>query len=129
MKTERIEYIDIPGFESVYLEDSFVLSIEARPGTLEFVLDLVLTPEHPSYREPGPDEQNCYQKSRISFTGVQSLAWARQVEQPAIDVSGEQDYGAIDVLWREGHGSHLEGEWGVIDVQSEAPVITAVIDE
>jgi hypothetical protein len=41
------DYWNIPGFEDLYLEDSWVLDIAARPGVLEFVVDLVLRESPP----------------------------------------------------------------------------------
>ncbi len=43
------DYWSILGFEGLYLEDSWVLDITARPGVLEFVVDLVLRESHPRY--------------------------------------------------------------------------------
>ena len=45
-------YTELDGFENVYLEESYVLAIEARPGTVSFELEVVLTPEHPEYAPP-----------------------------------------------------------------------------
>jgi hypothetical protein len=38
-------YTELDGFENVYLEESYVLAIEARPGTVSFELEVVSTPE------------------------------------------------------------------------------------
>lgn len=37
-----VSYWDIPGFENLYLEDSWVTAISATPGHLKIDVDLVL---------------------------------------------------------------------------------------
>lgn len=51
-------YWSIPGFEDLYLEDSWVLDITARPGVLEVVVDLVLRESHLSYKPPLTGERD-----------------------------------------------------------------------
>lgn len=46
------DYWSISGLDAFYLEDSWVLRIVARPGTLDLVVDLVLRESHPSYEPP-----------------------------------------------------------------------------
>ncbi|AZP23510.1 hypothetical protein EJC51_31045 [Streptomyces aquilus] len=111
------------GFEDVYLEDSFVLGVTATPGRLCLDVDLVLTAHHPAYRPPAPGEQNCYIRARIEFPHVRSLTWTDQGTPPAVDASGEADYGGIDALFWDGSAFHLEGDWGSIDVASGPPGI------
>ncbi len=40
---------NFPGFESVCLEDSYVLDITVHPAVLSLQLDLLLLPGHPKY--------------------------------------------------------------------------------
>jgi len=42
------DYWSIPGFAHAYLEDSWVLSISAQPGSLVLVIDVVLLEQHPA---------------------------------------------------------------------------------
>ncbi len=65
-------YTELPGLADVYLEDSYVLGIEARPAELRFLLDLVLTPSHEQYRPPLPGEQHCYRKGLADLQGSNS---------------------------------------------------------
>jgi hypothetical protein len=123
MNTEKVDYPQMDGFENVYLEDSFVLAIEATPARLVLDVELVLTPQHPAYHPPAPDEQNCYARAAIEFRNVRDLAWTGQGTPPAQDASGAKDYGGIDALFRNGSVFHMEGDWGAIDVTSAAPVI------
>ncbi|MFF5495176.1 hypothetical protein [Streptomyces aquilus] len=119
----RVDYPQLSGFEHVYLEDSFVLGVTASPGRLSLEMDLVLTVHHPPYRPPAPGEQHCYTRARIEFLQVRSLTWTDQGTPPAVDASGETDYGGIDALFRDGSAFHIEGDWGSIDVVSGPPGI------
>ncbi|MDT3399859.1 hypothetical protein RKE29_25025 [Streptomyces sp. B1866] len=123
MNTEEVDYTNLPGFRGVYLEDSFVTDIEARPGRLSFRLDLVLTPEHPTYLPPRPGEQHCYREAVIEFTDVRRLVWAGQGTPPATDSSGTHDYGGADSFVATGNVYRIEGDWGEIEIESEAPYI------
>jgi hypothetical protein len=62
---EREPYTAIPGFETVYLEDSYVLAICLGTDYVEIKLDLVLTPAHPVYVAPGADQQHCMRRARL----------------------------------------------------------------
>jgi len=117
----RVDYPQLSGFEGVHLENSFVLALKATPGLLTLDVELVLTPEHPAYHPPAPGEQNRYARASIDFPDVRSLTWTGQGTPPAVDASGETDYGGIDALFRDGSVFHLEGDWGSIDVVSGPP--------
>lgn len=47
-KAAMRDYWSIPGFAHAYLEDSWVLSISAQPGSLVLVIDVVLLEQHPA---------------------------------------------------------------------------------
>ncbi|WP_241975561.1 MULTISPECIES: hypothetical protein [unclassified Cryobacterium] len=118
---EMRDYWTIAGFAGLYLEDSWVLHIVARPGVLEFVVDLVLQESHPSYEAPQTGEQYCYRRGVIRFDTVSSLDWKGQGAVPAVDATGEPDYGSIDALEASEDGYVLEGDFGRIAVTSAAP--------
>lgn len=113
-------YTDISALRHIYLEDSWVLGIDATPGRLSFRMDLVLTPEHPEYRGAAPGEQHCYRRGELSFTGVSRLQWSAADVRPAVDASGEQDYGNIDIFEWDERAARLEGDWGQIEVSYAA---------
>jgi hypothetical protein len=113
-------YTALTGLAEVYLEDSYVLGIEARPGELRFLLDLVLTPSHTAYRPAAPGEQHCYRRAQLVFTGVTRLVWTDQGAPPARDACGELDYGNVDVYEWDDAGHRLTGDWGRIEVVAEA---------
>src|SRR5262249_23920206 len=107
-------YQDLPGFEHIYLEDSWVLDIEAQPGVLTMRLQFHLLPDHPQHRAPRPDHWACYRKATLVFQEVRDLHLKGQGARPMTDPDGSQDFGNIDSLTRTTDGYHLEGSWGDI---------------
>ncbi len=110
------DYWGIPGFEYLYLEDSWVTGIQVTPAQLEIEVDLVLREEHSAYAIPTPGEQYCYRAGTIRFTGVSALRWEGQGRVAAVDAAGEQDYGSIDTFDHDGNGYALTGDFGRIEV-------------
>ncbi|HUP69041.1 MAG TPA: hypothetical protein VM142_04410 [Acidimicrobiales bacterium] len=110
-------YTSLPQLSGFLLEESYVLDIEARPSSVSFALDLVLTPEHPHYADPAPGEQHCFRRGHIEFLGVRRLLWTAQGAPPARDASGEVDYGNIDSFNFSDLGYELEGSWGRMELQ------------
>jgi hypothetical protein len=121
--TAPVPYSVMPGLEHIYLEDSYVLDIVARSGWVTFVLDLVLTPGHPSYRPPQPSEQHCYRRAELAFEGVRTLLWRHSQLPPARDATGETDLGSIDSFVEVDGRYLLEGDWGSMEVQAAGPRI------
>jgi hypothetical protein len=117
------DYWSIPGFENLYLEDSWVLDITARPGVLELVVDLVLREPHPSYEPPKTGEQYCHRRGVVRFQGVSSLRWEGQGSVPAVDATGERDYGSVDALRMTDDAYVVEGDFGRIAVASAPPSV------
>lgn len=120
-------YTALPQLSGLLLEESYVLGIEARPTSVRFVLDLVLTREHPRYADPVPGEQYCFRRGHIEFVGVRRLLWTAQGAPPARDASGELDYGNIDLFNASEIGYELEGTWGRMEVQAD-DVLAALED-
>lgn len=104
-------YSTLPGLESVYLEDSWVLSIGVTPGMVRFELDAVLLRQHAAYHPPKPGEAHCYRRATLTFGHVSSVEW-RAMGTATVDATGEIDYGNIDTLTRSGEHFHLAGDWG-----------------
>ena len=109
-------YTEIPVLAGVLLEYSYVVGIKARPASLRFDLDAVLTPEHPAYTDPVPGEQFCFRRASLHFGDVQGLLWSAQGASPAVDANGEQDFGSIDRFEWDDAGFELEGDWGHLSV-------------
>lgn len=119
----RQSYHELPGFEQVYLEDSYVLAVMEHPACLEFSLDLVLTEQHPAYAPPGPEEQYCYRRARLLFPEATNIRWLRQNLRPYQDATGTCDYGNIDELVAVNGHYRITGDWGVVEVVSASPAL------
>jgi hypothetical protein len=126
MMEQAGDYPGIPGFEHVYLEDSFVLDIEIRYRHIRFSMDLVLTPGHPEYRAPEVGEHHCYRRGRIDFDDVTEVHWVGQIGPPALDAAGEADLGGIDSFISRGKSFALEGDWGQMEIVSSPPTVILV---
>ena len=113
-------YYDWEGFADIYLEDSFVLRICESSDEITFTVEAVLTENHPLYTPPENDEQYCYKKAKIVFQDLSSVVWVNRDETPFKDVSGEEDYGNIDVFQLLNGRYRLSGDWGELEVTSSS---------
>jgi hypothetical protein len=111
-------YDELPGFATYVLEESFVLDVSARPGVVEFRLEVVLTPEHAEYVEPDAETYLCYRDGWLRFEEVTEVRWGGQGAPPATDASGAVDYGHIDSMRFEAGVFELEGDWGAMTVHA-----------
>lgn len=117
-------YTDISGFEDVYLEDSWVLDIAVLPGMVTLEVEAVLLESHPAYEQPRPGEAYCYRRGTIRFNGVAAVTWTGQGDVvPAVDASGEQDFGSVDAFEVSEGQYVLEGDFGRLEVSSDPPVL------
>lgn len=113
-------YDAIPALSGTYLEDSFILSIDDGATSVGFELDVVLTEAHPAYRGPKPGEQYDFRRGTLRFDGVTAKQWGGRRGAPAVDASGETDYGNIDVLTYCETTFHLAGDFGSLDLTAES---------
>ncbi len=111
-------YDGLSGLSQVFLEDSWVLDVVVRPSELTLRLDVVLREEHGRYQPPRPGEQYCYSKGSLIFSDVRQVEWEMSETRPAVDATGEIDYGNIDALEFAGDRFRLEGEFGRIAVSA-----------
>lgn len=116
-------YWDLPNLTEIYLEDSWVLNVVAEPATLAFKMEFVLREGHPNYRPPKLGEQYCYMPGLLIFPRVTSLSWEGPSVRPAVDATGEEDYGSVDEFRVEDGGYRLIGDFGDIRVSSAAPEV------
>jgi hypothetical protein len=115
-------YTDLHGFESIVLEESFVLGIQATPGAVEFRVDLVLARDHPDFRTPQPGDAECFRLGVVRFRDVQRVTWSSQGAQPASDATGDLDYGHIDSFVWDRELFELNGNWGAMEVVAASGV-------
>jgi hypothetical protein len=112
-------YYEIPGLEHIYLEDSFVLGVSVLPGLVDLLLDVVLREGHCEYREPDIGQQYCFRRGALRFRGVVDFRWRMPEGRPALDASGDTDYGGLDEFVIEGAFRRLVGEIGEIAIVCE----------
>ena len=73
---------------------------------------------------PEVDETYCYRQAMLDFPAAKQITWLERHFIPFTDANNEQDFGNIDVFYRESDTYHLEGDWGVVEVRSAPPVLT-----
>lgn len=118
-----IDYTQFPGLAGIYLEDSYVLSIQNFPGALVFSLDVVLTPRAPRYQAPRPGEHHCYAAGKLVFANATGVEWTRQTGAHYTDATGQEDLGNIDILRADGKAFVVEGDWGEVRITGDQPRI------
>ena len=124
---EKIYYDQLPGFEGVYLEDSYVLDIKTDANSVDIFLEAVLTEKHPQYTHPKPNEQYCYRKTHLHFSNVKKVAWAQKSMHPYEDANGEVDYGNIDEFYLVDGHYYLAGDWGALNIVSSKPIVEIAV--
>ena len=112
----------------VYLEDSWILDVTPTEYALRFVIEAVLTPEHAEYHPAKPGEQHCYRAGILMISSAQPISFEGSGAPPAIDASGEVDYGNIDTFtgidWDGTAAWELTGGWGRAIVKQPTVVLT-----
>ena len=105
--------------DHVSLPESWVLSVEADESHVCFVLDAVLEEGHPRfYWPPKLGQQHSVARFRWCLRGDVWWNGGPHLGHPAVDATGENDYGVIDAWWHEGDVDHLEGDWGTVAIRS-----------
>jgi hypothetical protein len=118
---ERLNYWQLPGFENIYLEDSYVLSINANTISIKILLEAVLTENHPLYTPALSGEQYCYRQMTVYFPHPQTYDLVLNNISAIADPDGSVDYGNIDVFFMADDKYYLRGEWGEVTIVSDPP--------
>jgi len=116
-------YYEFRELRDVYLEDSFVLNISEKSKGIRFLMELVLTENHPMHSTPKPDEMYCYKNAELLFPNATEIDWIEKTLTPSIDALNEVDYGNIDALYFRNDFYHLSGDWGNLKIKSSEPQI------
>lgn len=100
----------------VVLEESWVVTVDVSLTRLILVVDLALTPAHPDYRPPLQDETHCYRLTTLLVDSDTAILVRRSTTPPAVDATGELDYGHIDtfcpITGLDDDVWELTGDWG-----------------
>ena len=118
---ERLNYWQLPGFENIYLEDSYVLSINANTISIQILLEAVLTENHPLYTPALSGEQYCYRQMTVKFPHPQTYDLVLNNISAIADPDGSVDYGNIDDFFMADDKYYLRGEWGELTIVSDPP--------
>lgn len=88
----------ISALENIDLWESFVLGWELKDDELRIKIDAYLFPEHKGYVKPKDNEWACFVSVYLIFNGIKEMKGfdALIVDKPAIDASGESNYGHIE---------------------------------
>ena len=86
-----------------------------------FRVDFVLAPEHPAYSLPPPTEWACFRLGTLLFNNVSSVRGlpAQSSVRPAIDASGEADYGHVESLTLDSGVYEIGLEFGIVSIEAE----------
>jgi hypothetical protein len=116
-------YYEIPGFEELGLEDSWVMGIQEDASGIVFDVDFALCANHRLFAPPLPNEVNSFRRGRMRCAEPSSVIWYRKTMTPNYDLTGEADFGNFDSFYFSGDCFHLDGDWGEIEVVSAPPVV------
>ncbi len=120
-------YEDLPGFEHLYLEDSFVLGIDETASEVRFRVEAVLTKDHPQWIDSSPSEVNTYMQLTITFPQARNVWWEERSMRPIRGPDGDVDYGNIDAFRWDGSHYQVAGEWGHVHIESDPPQIIPAV--
>ena len=110
--------------KNLYLEDSFVLSIDEFEGEIVFGMGFVLNENHPLYSEPSSEENYCYRKGKIKFTEPKVVRWIKRNEKRTTDINCEVDFGNIDTFIKSDDEKYvLSGDWGKLEISPKDIII------
>lgn len=112
----KIPYYELPKLGNLYFEDSYVIDIKQDEKHIKFLIEAILTPEHPLYHSPLPDEQYCYKNIKLCFSNFDKAIWIEKNDVYNIDINGEIDRGNIDCFYQYNNYFYLTGEWGKLKI-------------
>ena len=114
-------YWEFKKFENFYFEDSYLLSFThfAELKRVEIDLDVILKEQHENFAPPTRDDQYCYKRGCLVFSGVNNVFWHRYIFFRTEDKNSEYDYGNIDTFIFLENQFQLNGDWGDVVITSE----------
>jgi hypothetical protein len=85
-------------------------------------------PEHTEYHPAKAGEQHCYRAGILTVSSSRPISFEGSKAPPAIDASGQLDYGNIDTFtcidWDGTAAWELTGDWGRAIVKQPTVVLT-----
>ena len=114
MNVDRQDYTELPIFDGLRLEDSWVRRIKVSGSIIEFSLDFVLREKHPLFSPPLRGEALCYRSGTLSFSDFSGMEFDTRGGEAAGDPEGLLEVGFIDSMWLSGDSYLIVGEWGTL---------------
>ena len=112
-------YFERDEFQNIYLEDSFVISIQETKSDITFNCDFVLLEKHKMHSIPKNDEQYCYLKGYVKFSNITQIDWIKRNENVFSNNCYDNDYGNIDIFHIDNEKYYLQGDWGEVIISSK----------
>ncbi|WP_223885274.1 hypothetical protein [Nocardia colli] len=97
-----------------------MIDIAEDATEIRFVLEAVLTPDHPRYHAPAAGEQYCYVDGELVFGEVRSVEWLDRSFRKYKDATGTEDMGNIDSLTSSDGVYTVVGDWGKVQICTSA---------
>lgn len=112
-------YFELSGLEHIYLEDSWVVGINADKNNARFKVEFVLTEHHEEYHLPHEGKQYCYKVGVLKFENCSEINWHSVHHVGHVDLDGQIEMGNIHNFNYEGDTYHLQGDWGEVEITCE----------
>ena len=119
MSGAMASYNSIECLQNIYLEDSFVRSLQYDGESIIFALEMVLNKDHELYFEPKPNELYCYVEAKLYFSQLRKVDWKKLSLQGNIDANSEVDFGNIDTFHFANDCFRLSGDWGMVEFEAD----------
>lgn len=116
-------YYDLDNLKNLYLEDSYVIAIEINGSYIKFDILAVIIKGHELYSIPIEGEEYCYKNISLQFPELKSYKFLSNKVNPMVDIDGQIDIGNIDSFVFDNGKYILEGEWGIIEIESTSPKV------
>ena len=120
-----MDWLDITKFDGLDLSESYVLGWLRKDNQMTFQADFAVAPDHPTYSPPLPTEYAHFRLGTLSFSNVKSAKGLpdQSAVRPAIDASGEADYGHIESFTRNVGVCEIGLEFGIVNIEAESLLI------
>ncbi|HKD85215.1 MAG TPA: hypothetical protein VKB58_10740 [Terriglobales bacterium] len=105
-----VDYSTLPQFAKYDVKEGWLLDVTEDGDSVIFAVEAACTWDHP---------RAGWTNILIVFPKVRSTHWIRREMRPTTDPDGTIDYGAIDSFNVNRDRSHLEGEWGEVEIVSD----------
>ncbi len=120
-----IDWRDLPEFAGLDLCQSYILSWHVEGGALIVDVDLLLTPEHPRYETPRPNEKICIRPAKLEFQYCDSIRIdGKRFDKSLAETVARLSPGAIAGFKRlQGGPFEISGAFGTVLIDAERPLV------